>query len=95
MSVRSTSRRRGAAARQRRDRARPLRGLGGSDSGAGRQWRGEAAREENRKFDQIWWNFVFELKFEDLLMVAAVGWGEKEFVTRAAILISNFTAVFS
>jgi hypothetical protein len=36
------------------------------------------------------------LKFGAHLMVAAAGWGiERESVTRAAILISNFTTVFS
>jgi hypothetical protein len=35
------------------------------------------------------------LKFGAHLMVAAAGWGERESVTRAAVLISNFTALFS
>jgi hypothetical protein len=36
------------------------------------------------------------LKFRAPLMVAAAGWGrEREFVTRATILINNFTVVFS
>jgi hypothetical protein len=37
------------------------------------------------------------LKFGAHLMVAAAGWGgrERESITRAAVLINNFTAVFS
>jgi hypothetical protein len=42
----------------------------------------ETVREENRNFDQIWWNFVLfrakkMLKFGAHLMVAAAGWGRE------------------
>jgi hypothetical protein len=50
------------------------------------------------KFDRILCYFELKkmLKFGALLMVAAADWGgERESVTRAAIFISNFTAIFS
>jgi hypothetical protein len=50
------------------------------------------------KFDGILCYFELKkmLKFGAHLMVAAAGWGgERESVTRATLLIRNFTAVFS
>jgi hypothetical protein len=49
------------------------------------------------KFGEILCYFELKkmLKFGAHLMVAAAGWGERESVTRAAVLISNFTALFS
>jgi hypothetical protein len=48
------------------------------------------------KFGEILCYFELKkiLKFGAHLMVAAAGWGgERKYVTRAVILISNFTAV--